>query len=86
MPKAQPHPVSVFFAENGENGEISATQLADLVNRDGKTVRARLRKLKARDQAKLKGARWRITEALAVSEYDHYAALDAKAETEAEAS
>lgn len=83
MPKAQQHPAALYVAENGVDGVISATQLADLVNRDGKTVRARLRKIAARDQKKLKGARWAITETVAVSEFDHYAALDAKdAETE----
>lgn len=79
------HPAAAFVADQGADGVISAEQLADLVQRDGKTVRARLRRLAARDQSLLKGARWKITETLAVQEFDHYAALDAEPEAEAEA-
>lgn len=87
MPKASQHPAAQYIAENGDaEGTISATQLAELVQRDGKTVRARLRKIAARDQSELKGARWRISETLAVSEFDHYQALDQKAEEQAQAS
>lgn len=57
---------------------ISADQLRDLVEQqvdhsiDSKTVRARLRKISARDQSKLKGARWRIDKTLALEFIEHY--------------
>jgi hypothetical protein len=76
-----------FKANAAADGCISAGQLAELVGRDGKTVRQRLRKRAARDQAKLKGATWRITLTMAVTELEHYAKLDAAAtEATAEAS
>lgn len=57
---------------------ITADQLRDLIEQqvdhslDSKTVRARLRKISARDQAQLKGARWRIDKATALEQIEHY--------------
>ena len=69
-----------FYAENADSDtRISATQLSDLVNRDAKTVRARLRKMKVRDQSQFKNATWRITKAQAISELVHYMTRDASA-------
>ena len=79
--------VTAFFAENADSDKaISATQLSELVNRDAKTVRARLRKMKVRDQATFKNATWRITQAQAVSELAHYLARDASSQSETQAS
>lgn len=58
---------------------ISADDLRDLiadqteVDLDAKTVRARLRKMQARDQGSLKGARWRIDKTTAEEVVKHYA-------------
>lgn len=82
-PAPKLHPAAEFVAENGTDGFITAEQLAELVSRSGKSVRARLRKIGARDQKKVKGARWLISVTLAESEFDHYAALDAEPEEEA---
>ncbi len=76
--------VTAFFAENADSdSRISATQLSDLVNRDAKTVRARLRKMKVRDQSQFKNATWRITQAQAASELAHYLTRDAASQSEA---
>jgi hypothetical protein len=64
---------------------ITAEALAEKVGRDGKTVRAFLRKNFARS-AEAKGARWTIDKATAAKVVAHYKALDAKAQTEAQAS
>lgn len=70
-----------YFAETADaKNRITAEQLADFVQRDGKTVRARLRKQKVRNQSEYKGARWRLTFAQALSEAEHYARLDSKSE------
>lgn len=67
-----------FNEVKAEDNAISADQLRDLVETrsgislDSKSVRARLRKMKARDQASLKGARWRIDKTLAQEFVDHY--------------
>lgn len=78
--KAETNPVSEYIADNGTDGLITPSQLADLVSRDPKTVRAHLRKMAARNQAKLKGARWAIDETLATTVAAHYAQLDASEE------
>lgn len=76
--------VKQYFDENADaDSTITASQLADLVQRDAKTVRARLRKLNARNQAELKGARWHITKTLAQSELENYMRLDEKKVSEA---
>lgn len=68
-----------FNEVKADDNCISASELRDLietrsdVSLDEKTVRARLRKMQARDQSQLKGARWRIDKTLAesvVSEYE----------------
>lgn len=70
------NPVDLAF---GETETISADDLRDLIHEvtgrdlDSKTIRARLRKIQARDQKALKGAKWSITRTLAESEIDHYA-------------
>jgi len=75
---AQQH-VAEFFKENSDkDNAITASQLADLVQRDAKTVRASLRKLQKRDQSTLKGARWRITKTIAQDELERVMRADAK--------
>lgn len=74
-----------YFKElASEDDKISASQLAQLVNRDAKTVRARLRKIAARDQEQFKNANWRITKTLAASELAHYMTRDAQTAEEEE--
>lgn len=73
-------PTAAFIDEHGSEGVISAAQLAELVNRDGKTVRGYLRKIAARNQAELKGARWNINVTVAETAVEHYAKLDERAE------
>jgi hypothetical protein len=57
---------------------ISADDLRDLIfdrtERDmsAKTIRAHLRKMKARDQKTLKNARWRIDKKLAQETVEHF--------------
>jgi 2-keto-3-deoxy-6-phosphogluconate aldolase len=63
---------------------MTAEALAELVNRDGKTVRAFLRKNFAR-KADKHGAKWIITPALAAKVIAHYAELDTEPEAEAPA-
>ncbi len=73
--------VAAFFKEHANaDNEITAGELAELVERDSKTVRAHLRKIAARDQKELKGARWRITKTVAQTELERIMRLDAKAE------
>ena len=73
--------VSDYFKENEDaDHTISATQLSELVDRDPKTVRAQLRKIAARNQSELKGARWRITKTLATNELERVMRLNEKAE------
>lgn len=68
-----------FNALKAADDCISADDLRDLiedqaeVSLDSKTVRARLRKMQARDQSSLKGARWRIDKTLAEEQVKHYA-------------
>lgn len=68
-----------FNALKAADDCISADDLRDLiadqteVDLDAKTVRARLRKMEARDQSTLKGARWRIDKATAEEQVQHYA-------------
>lgn len=78
--------MQAFFEANADSdGFITASELRDLVELVtsraiiAKTVRGRLRAIKARDQKQYKNATWRIDEALALSETMHYArhALDA---------
>jgi len=60
-----------YFADNADSdNHITATQLAELVERDARTVRASLRKKAARNQLEYKGSRWRITQAIAASELE----------------
>ena len=80
---AKKNPVADFIAENGADGAISAPQLAELVGRDAKTVRGYLRRIKARNQAKYKGARWTIDETVATEALEHFTALDEKAKEQA---
>ncbi len=86
--KAASESVKAFFEQNADSdSRISATQLSELVNRDAKTVRARLRKMKVRDQSQFKNATWRITQAQATSELAHYLTRDQASEaTETQAS
>lgn len=70
--------VEAYFDEKASDEIITASELAELVNRDAKTVRARLRKLAVRDQSQFKNATWRITETIAESELEHYLKQDAK--------
>jgi hypothetical protein len=70
---------SYFDANSDADGFITATNLRDLIEqvtgRDvlAKTVRGRLRAIKARDQKQFKNATWRIDATLAVGEVMHYA-------------
>ena len=76
--------VTAFFAENADSdSRITANQLSDLVNRDAKTVRARLRKMKVRDQSQFKNATWRITQTQAVDDLIYYSARDDATEEQA---
>lgn len=76
-----------FFETHADADKtISASQLAELVKRDAKTVRAHLRKIAARDQKELKGARWRITQTLAASELERVMRLEQKASEQEQAS
>ena len=68
-----------YFKSNADADNcISATQLTDLIatvtERDysDKTIRARLRRMKHRDQSKMKNATWRITATVSQSELEHY--------------
>lgn len=54
---------------------VTATQLAAMVGRDPKLVRAYLRKVFARSQEQ-KGARWTITKAIQTEVVKHFKALD----------
>ena len=77
--------VEAFFEENADaDKHITASQLAELVQRDAKTVRARLRKIAARDQSEMKGARWRITKTVAQSELERTMRLDQSESEDAE--
>lgn len=78
--------VTEYFSANAAADKcISAEQLADLVGRNGKTVRDHLRRIAARDQSEYKGARWRISRTLALKVVTHYLRRDAeKAESETE--
>lgn len=79
--------VDEYFSENADSdSHITATQLSELVNRDAKTVRARLRKVAARDQSELKGARWRITKTIAQSELERVMRLDSSEDESEQAS
>lgn len=67
------------FAEIADKDQtISASELTDLINEfaertlSDKTVRAHLRKMKMRDQSKMKNAVWRITKAIADSELAYF--------------
>jgi hypothetical protein len=57
---------------------ITASELTDLINEfadrtlSDKTVRAHLRKMKMRDQSKMKNAVWQITLAIAESELAYF--------------
>lgn len=70
--------VDTYFSEFADSDNcISAQQYADLVQLDAKTVRARLRKMKKRDQSQFKNATWRVTKAIAVDVYaDRLVTLD----------
>ncbi len=59
------------------NDRPSAEELAQKVKRDGKTVRAFLRKNFSRSNEQ-KGGRWIITPAIEKAVVEHYAALDKK--------
>lgn len=70
---------SQAFSELCDRDEtITAIELTDLINDHGernvsdKTVRAHLRKMKVRDQSKMKNALWRITITVALSEYKYF--------------
>jgi hypothetical protein len=77
--------VNEFFNENADKDDkISASALAELVNRDAKTVRARLRKNAERDQEQFKNANWRITKTLAAKELTHFMKRDATQTEEVE--
>lgn len=64
------------YADKDET--VSAIELTEIINevaeRDlsDKTVRAHLRKIKARDQREMKNAIWRIDKTLAESEVKHF--------------
>lgn len=74
--------VNTYFADNADADKmISATQLSDLVERDAKTVRAHLRKIAARDQSELHGARWRITKTVATQVVERYMRLSEQDES-----
>ncbi len=78
--------VSEFFADNADADKtISATQLSELVERDAKTVRAHLRKIAARDQSELHGARWRVTKTIAQNVTERYMKLSVASESTEEA-
>lgn len=64
--------VAAFFKENATDDSISASQLADICERDAKTVRAHLRRIKSRDQSKYKNAQYRISQELATSVVEHF--------------
>lgn len=77
--------VDAFFNENADSdATITATQLSELVNRDAKTVRERLRKVAARNQSELKGARWRITKTIAVTELERVMRLEQASDSDEE--
>lgn len=63
---------------------ISASDLADYVERDAKTVRAYLRASKMRDQSEYKNARWGIDREIAAQVIEHY--NDARRMSESDAS
>lgn len=66
------------FAEVAVDETVTASELTDLINEfaqrelSDKTVRAHLRKVKARDQQTMKNAVWRITLEIADSEYKYF--------------
>lgn len=66
------------FFETHQNADktISASELAALVQRDAKTLRAYLRKIEYRDQSEFKGARYRIAKTDATSVKTHFMRLD----------
>ncbi len=78
--KAQeaPDAIAEYFGTHGVEGLISTEQLATLVSvatgteRSGKTIRAHLRKMGARDQVKERGNRWVITPDVARLVIGHY--------------
>ena len=51
---------------------ITASELAECVGRDGKVVRAYLRKIAARDQSTLKNQRWAIDRETAMGVAEHF--------------
>lgn len=63
--------VSDYF-ESLEVDTISAQELADICERDAKTVRAYLRKINSRDQSEYKNARYQIDIELASTVVDHF--------------
>ncbi len=78
--------VKAYFESNADADKcVSATQLTDMIatvtERDysDKTIRARLRKISARDQSQFKNATWRVTSTIAASELAHYMTRNQKA-------
>jgi len=59
--------------------EITAGELAEIVGKDDKTVRAHMRKAAYRDQSTEKNNRWKITKEVALSVAEHYAPKAEKA-------
>ena len=62
----------VSYFETLEADTITAQELADICERDAKTVRAHLRKINSRDQSEYKNARYQIDAELASTVVDHF--------------
>jgi len=52
---------------------IAASQLAEIVERDAKTVRAYMRRVALRDQSSEKHNRWGVTQSQATTVAEHFA-------------
>lgn len=65
--------VARFFKKHADDAQtITASELADLCDRDAKVVRAYLRAIKSRDQSQFKNARYAIDSELATKVVDHF--------------